>query len=337
MFDFIVLVLINILGIKFFGSWFVVFEIIALFIFLIWLWIKKYRPIIDSVSLFTGAPGTGKTKVMTDFAIRKYNHNYRMVKFYNFFVMIWKKIYKRSKREYQELPLLISNYPIRLGLKKRKQYKQELHEYRHNMLNAITVEEQKSLKKPSKYIYSKKLSLKAVLLQERLPLKSVVAITEFSSLAHNQDFKNEYVKDNIDEWIRFFRQYTKGGWLFMDDQASDLIMAQVRRRIGKVYNMMSFQKVPLLKIGIVRIRHLSISEDIKVVEEGQAESLSNTSWFPVFFYINRYDTYAFSDRVKDMEVVEAEEFKQLKTNELMELPFEHKKGYNKPTKTKKTD
>lgn len=302
MFDFLLLLILNVVGIYFLGKWILIIESIILFILLIWLWVKKYRPVIDNVSVFTGAPGTGKTKLMTDLAIQKYKSELFKSKFRNVFIKFF-NLFRKNKKSLSEIPILYSNYPIKLGRNK----------------------------------FSRKLTLDIVLVQKRVPYRSVFAITEFSSIAHAQDFKNEFAKVNVDEWIRFIRQYTKGGWLFTDDQASDLIMAVIRRRIGKVYNMQSFRKIPLLKIGIVNIRHLSISEDIKVMEDGQAESLSNTNWMPVFFYRKTYDTYAFSGRVKEMEIDYSEEYKGFKTNELMQIPYTTKKGSNIPTKTVKTD
>lgn len=323
-FDIIVFLLINVIGFKFVGKWFIVLEVIVLFIFLIWLWIKKYRPVIDNVSLFTGAPGTGKTKVMTDFAIYKYKVELRNVRLSNFFINIINKFFRR-KIKFKEIPLLYSNYPIRIGRKKRKQYKNEY------KLWSI---DKKGLQ-PSKYLFSQVLTNDIILLQKRVPLRSVIAISEFSSIANNQDWANNYIKYNLDEWVRFIRQYSKGGWLFLDDQSSDLIVAQIRRRVGKVYNLQGLRKIPLLNIGIVKIRHLSISEDIKVVEEGQSESMKNTNWFPVFFYKKTYDTYAFSERIKNMSLDKSISFKQFKTNVIHKIPFS--KGDDKNYKAPKTD
>src|SRR5690554_7314835 len=73
--DIIVVILINLIGIKLIGSWFLLVELILFVVFLIWLWIKKYRPVIDNVSVFTGAPGTGKSKFMVDVALQKYRRD----------------------------------------------------------------------------------------------------------------------------------------------------------------------------------------------------------------------------------------------------------------------
>lgn len=303
-FDIIVFLIINVIGFKIVGTWFLVVEFVLFFIFLIWLWIKKYRPVIDRVNIFTGAPGTGKSKLMVDISVNRFRSIRRSVKIRNFFRNIFNKI-RKKKVPLEEIPLFLSNFPIKLSRKEM----------------------------------SRKLSEDVVLVFRRLPYKSVVVIDEFSELANNQDYFNVYAKYNIDEFVRMYRQYTKGGFLFLADQSSDSVLVQVRRRIGKVYNLMSFRKIPLLNIGITNIRHLSISEDIKVIEEGQAESIKkNTSWIPLFFYINRYDTYAFSGRVKDMEVVEAEEWKEMKTNKLLTIPVKKIKDKTYiDTKTKKDD
>lgn len=314
MFDMIILIILNVLFYKWFGAiWFGI-EFILFLILLVYLWIKKYRPVIDSVSLITGAPGTGKTKLMTDFALAKFKGVRTRVKMHNLFIKFFNK-FRRNKKELNEIPILVSNYPIRI--KKAFIFKNRLVQ----LLNKLRGKLGKPLKELKKDEMSRILSLDTMLLQERLPYLSVVAISEFGSFVSNQDWKNEFAKTNLDEWVRFIRQYTKGGYLFADDQSSDNVIVHLRRRIGKVYNLQSMRKLPFLKIGIVNVRHLSISEDIKVIEEGHSESMKNTSWLPVFFYNKTYDTHAFSERVKNTPVASPKQYKQFKTNKLIELPF----------------
>lgn len=305
--DIIVFIIINIIGFKLIGSWFLLVELILFIVFLIWLWIKKYRPVIDNVSVFTGAPGTGKSKFMVDVALQKYRSNLLKVKLNNIFIKFFNLFRKKSKKkDLLERPLLFSNIPIRISRKE----------------------------------FSRVLTQDIVLLQKRLPYRSVVVIDELSELANNQDWKNVFARYNLTEFVRFMRQYTLGGYLFMADQSSDDILVQLRRRVGKVYNMMSFRKIPLLNIGISNVRHISISEDIKVIEEGHAESLKhNTSWIPLFFYRKTYDTYAFSERVKYMEKETSKEFKKFKTNKLLDIPYitDKKDSKYKETKTLKDD
>lgn len=304
-FDIIVLLIINYFGIKYIGYWFLIIEGIIFIIILFWLWWKKYRPVFQNVNLFTGAPGTGKSKLMVDIAVNKYRKMRREVifrnllrRFYNLFVV------KEKQKKRQELPILYSNLPIKLSRKK----------------------------------FSNVLTEDILLLQKKVPDKSVVVIDEFSEIANNQDWKNVYAKKNIDEFVRLFRQYTKGGYLFLADQSSDNILVQVRRRVGTVYNLLKFRKIPLINIGITNVRHLTISEDIKTIEEGHAESLNNTSWLPLFFYIKRYDTYAFSDRVKYMENDYSKAWQKMKTNKLLDIPIiERVTNDYLETKTQKED
>ncbi len=306
MFDIIVLIIINLIGFKLVGSWFLGIEVVLMIVFFIYLWIKKYRPVIDRVNFFSGAPGTGKSKLMVDLAVNKYRSVLRSVKIRNFIFKLYNKIApKKYKKEYLEIPRLYSNFPI---LWKRK-------------------------------TFSYALTDDIILLQKRLQYGSVVVIDEFSELASNQDYNNVYAKFNVDEFIRFFRQYTLGGWFYAADQSSDSVLVQVRRRIGKVYNLVGFRKLPFFKIAFTNVRHLSISEDIKVVESGQAENLKhNTNWLPLFFYKKRYDTYAFSNRVVDMEVADTQQFDKFKTNNLLSIPFKSNKDNSyKDTKSFKSD
>jgi len=254
--------------------------------FIVWKLITSYKYQYGHVVLFSGAPGKGKTLAMVKEALKTYYKNYRNVKIKNWF----RKVFGIKKRE--EIPIIISNFPIKTrGTFRAKEF-------------------------------SYKLKIEHILLLERLPMKSVIVISEYASIVDNMSWDNPLARINIDEQIRFIRQYLKGGYMFMDEQASDAILIQARRRIGSVYNMVEYKKIPLLPVYRLKIRNLSISEDIKVVEDANKEDMSTHRFgvHPFWPFAKSYDTYAFSERYVTVPKGELTQYKGYKTNHIMSLP-----------------
>jgi len=263
---------------------------IGIIVFLVWLWLKKYRPILGYTMLVTGAPGTGKSKLTTDYAL----HRYRIS------LSKW-KMTKKSKRG--PMPVLCSNYPILVsGRGKNKKF-------------------------------SVMLKPEYVLLHEKLPKGSVYVIDEIGSLIGNHDYKNPYAKINVDEWIRFIRQY--GYSIYANDQSSDNVEVHIRRRFNKLYNLQDYRRLWFLGIGITYIRHMSISEDIKVIETKHSEDMKvNTSWIPLFWWKKTYDSKAYSERIDTVPYAQTQRFDSFKTNYLPSVPVLQRGEIFKPPLTK---
>lgn len=274
-----------------------------IFVYLVYKILNPYFIKVDTVSLYTGSLGTGKTITMVKQATKKYQYNLFMAELYNIF----------HKKNPRELPLLFSNFGITTkGLFKVKDISYQVTE-------------------------------DILLLRQRIPRGSVVVISEFGSLASQFDWSNENALDNLDEFMRFYRQYTKGGYFFIDDQASDNIVLQCRRRAGKVYNMLEFKKhfiIPFVFYWYsAKIRHISISEDIKVIETGHSENEENTS--NIFGLINPfrtlYDTYAFSERYNTVPYIPYKKHKSFKNNNIITLPKAQKDGRGRVKKLTTSD
>lgn len=190
------------------------------------------------------------------------------------------KIKNFFKKDKQELPILLSNIPI-------------------------------IIKKDN---YSKVLTEKHLLLQEHIPLKSVVFIDEVDSFASQYDFKEKNIIDIFDEFVRLFRHYTQGGYLVVNAQCSENIVLVVRRRLNQVVNLMNFEK--FLCFYRVRVRNISVSEEIKTIEEEDKED--NMTYKIGLLPLNRhYDTYCYSERYKSVPKAELSSHYRLKTNTLM--------------------
>lgn len=119
-----------------------------------------------------------------------------------------------------------------------------------------------------KYEMAVKLTAEHLLLQKQIVLNSVVLIDEVGGFCSQFDYKatNSAI---FDEFVRFFRHYVQG-YLIVNDQCSENIVLQVRRRLNTVYNLMGFRTF-LGLIYWLRIRNISVSEEIKTIEEQNTE------------------------------------------------------------------
>jgi len=171
----------------------------------------------------------------------------------------------------------------------------------------------------SKKEWSIELTEEHLLLRERINKKSVVYIDEIGSYANQYEYKNPNIKDNFDEFIRLFRNYTMGGYLVVNDQCSENIVLTVRRRINMINNLMSFRH--FLFIYWVRIRNISVSEEIKTIEENNKESNTSIKFgiFPMFWNRKTYDTYCYSERYNTVVKGKEEKYKIYKKNKLMRV------------------
>lgn len=161
-------------------------------------------------------------------------------------------------------------------------------------------------------------------LEKRLPEKCVVFIDEIDSYASQFDFKLPNIIENFDEFARFFRHYTKGGYLVCNTQATDNLVLQIRRRMNTVFNLMHFKKW-FWVFYTVKVRNISISEELKTIEEGNAEDNTSTmcGFLPIF--LRRYDTYCYSGRYETVPVGSEFVYKRLKTNEVIKCPRDNRK------------
>lgn len=157
-----------------------------------------------------------------------------------------------------------------------------------------------------------------LLLVRRIVPRSVVLIDEVGSFASQFDFNIPNVLDNFNEFVRLFRHYTLGGYLIVNDQCSENIVLQIRRRINTVFNLMRFRTW----LGIVHscyVRNISVSEEIKTIEEQDTEDNATLllGFMPLF---RRYDTYCYSEKYKPVPEVKERCFARMKRNRLLDVP-----------------
>lgn len=156
-----------------------------------------------------------------------------------------------------------------------------------------------------------------LLLQERIPQGSVVLLDEIGAFCSQFDYKVKNA-DIFDEFVRFFRQYTRGGYLVCNDQCSENIVLQVRRRLNTVYNLMGFRKWFGL-FYTVKVRNITVSEEIKTVEEQNTEDNMSTK-FGFLPLRRRYDTYCYYPRYEYVEDGDPKPHEHMYRLSLLKIP-----------------
>lgn len=260
---------------------FIVFVIIVLILLF-----KSYRlDIRDTVIAFSGGLGSGKTFLSVRTALRS-------LRWSRFLWRLDKLLHPKTRRK-DPKPELYSSIPIRTvkGVFRKKE------------------------------TFSHKLTPEILLLQERIPPRSVVMIDEIGSFMSQFEYRAVNA-DRLDEFVRLFRHYTLGGKFICNDQCSENIVLQVRRRLNTVYNLMRFRKVPLLPFWHCRVRNILISEEIKTVQtsrHAEDEFQLLLGLMPSKARKN-YDTYCYSRRYLRLWETETGRYTELKKDDLLRNP-----------------
>ncbi len=242
----------------------------------------------DTITAFTGGLGSGKTLNGVKRARKLYFSNVAKVKNYNLKEFIKSKFIKGYNRKRLDLPEFYSNIPIQL----------------------------------KKGVWAKELSEDMLLLKQRLKPLSVVFIDELSSFINQFEYKNPNCK-TLDEFIRLFRHYTGingcgAGYLVVTDQNSNMFEIHIRYRVNTVFNLMHFTK-HFKYFYTVKVRNISLTEDIKTIEKNNAEDNCSTL-FGIMPLTKLYDTYCYSGRYESVPYLDVKEFSKFKTNRLLRCP-----------------
>lgn len=295
----------------------------------------------DTITCYTGGLGSGKTFLTALKAILRYAKNLARYK-WCWLIFHIKNFFRRKenkKKWTHEKPILVSNFPI--GIKKIKEdapwYIRFIHWFSPKH------------RRKQKYLMSYNLKIEHLLLQERLPLGSVVVIDEVGSVASQYDFSKHNVKEVMDEFFRFFRHYVSNpelkiqSYLYVNDQCSENIVLNVRRRINIIHNLSNF-KLLFGHIAIYFQRQINISEEIKTIDtkqeaqEGDTQDNANLT-FKFIWHKPKYDTYCYHDRYMNVPKGRLTRFKKYRKDDLLKTPFD--KAYvpktNKEKKQRKED
>ena len=265
------------------------FLVIIIALVLLYFIVRPYCIKYDTLVSFTGGLGSGKTFKSVETALVLYRKQRLKVAIYNLF----------HPKDKQPLPELYSNIPLKIGFKK----------------------------------YALRLKKEHLLLQEKIIPRSVCLLDEVDVFANQFQYNNPAIVNtkggeengNFDEFCRFYRHYTKGGYLIFNTQATANENLTIRRRQNTVITLFHFRTwgIPLILphlIYTVKVRNVTLSDDVKTVEENNAEDNMrlNIGFMPLF---RHYDTYCYSNRYNSVPEVEAKRFKKLKTNECLIAPY----------------
>lgn len=268
--------------------WLVILIIVLL---VLWLILNPYFLHYDNLVSFTGGLGSGKSFLSVSTALVLYRKQRLRARLHNLF----------HPKDKIELPDLYSNIPLRISYKKM----------------AI------------------RLKKEHLLLQERLARGSVVLLDEVDCFANQFSYNNVCIVDqtgkgdsedtgNFDEFCRFYRHYTKGGYIVFNTQATANENLTIRRRQNQINLLFNFKKwgIPLIwphLIYTVRCRNITVSDEVKVTEESNAEDNMRLI-IGLFPLIRHYDTYCYSGRYDSVPQGENRRFSKLKTNECLVAP-----------------
>ena len=158
-----------------------------------------------------------------------------------------------------------------------------------------------------------------LLLQKSVVPRSVCFIDEIDSWASQFEFNIPNIKENFNEFCRLYRHYTLGGYLVCNTQCTDNLVLQIRRRMNTVHNLMHFKKWFWI-FYTVKVRNISISEDLKTVEDANAEDSMSTLFGFMPIFCRHYDTYCYSGRYSTVPALPERFYSRLKTNVLIRCP-----------------
>ena len=327
-----------------------IYLIAGIIIYLIIRW-YFYRVKYDTLIGFTGGLGSGKSFESVKLSRQLLFKNRRKVRFENLKVRVYNFFHKVDKKSFKENPLLYSSIPLLVkksmfkffckhynAVKLTKtfflQNKEFADKYNLSSKDIIGIEllefEKVNYKSFIKQYFEFAVDLTEdyLLLRNRLNYKSVVFIDEVGSFASQYEYNNPNIRNAFDEFVRLFRHYTKGGYLIVNDQCSENIVLTIRRRINTVYNLMHFVKW----FGIcytVKIRNINISEEIKTIEEHNAEDNMRTKFGFMPIFTKYYDTYCYSERYSSVTPGSFKTYVKLKKNTLLKVSRVEKKPLTK--------
>jgi hypothetical protein len=264
-----------------------VLVIIIFAVALYYLWVinkKIYKISNNSVLAFTGGLGSGKSLTAVQVAISKHKKRYRSWKF-NQLIAFTPKARVRQMKNKNTPPLIYSNIPIK---------------YKH-------------------YV---ELTKEHLILDSAIHEYSIVLIDEVGQFAGRYDWGNPLVKNELQEFIRFYRHYIDGT-LIITDQNSDNIVVDIRRRINVIYNLNDLVKlVPIPYFTLVRIQitPITITEDVMTIEKTDVGELMKHYIYHLIT-VKRYESRMYKHRYDKVlyEVTKGNTPNSLYTNKFIEL------------------
>ncbi len=259
-----------------------VYILIIFGIFLFYRIVKPYFVQYDTTILCTGGLGSGKSLYTSSLAMKLLRRNRFKVWLHNI----------RHPFNKWEKPLLYSNIAFRV----------------------------------SKREWAVKLTEEHMLMQRRIVPGSVLFVDEICLFLDQFSIKIP-ASEVIEEFATLFRHYSSGGYLggyfVANTQNSNKVNFHFRYCMNSALNLTYFKKwLPIKFLWLfctVKVRNISLADDIKKIEENNKEDSMSTLFFWRPFF-KHYDTYTYSIRYKDVPQKEETVYKQFKTGTILKCP-----------------
>ncbi len=264
--------------------------ILIVLLIALYLWYKIHKHVYkvsnNSVICFTGGLGSGKTLFGVYYALGRLAKRRKVFK--------WKQRYRKifNYAKYcvykDSEPLLYSNIPIN-----------------------------------SPYFIP--LTQEHITLDRKINQNSIVFLDEIGQVASQHDWNKSLVKNNLNEYIRFFRHYIDGS-LIVTDQSADEIAVGIRRRINVIYNLNDLVKlIPIPGFTLIRttITPVTIIENLQTVEKTDFGEVDKHYIYALLFGFKKmYESRTYKHRYDDVTYLAETPSvpDSLFTNDFIEIP-----------------
>ena len=264
--------------------------IIIILLIALYLWYRIHKHVYkisnNSVICFTGGLGSGKTLFGVYYALGRLSRQRRKFKW----KQRYRKIFNYALYElYKDSePLLYSNIPINSP-------------------------------------YYIPLTHDHITLERKINQNSIVFFDELGQVASQHDWKKDLVKNNLNEYIRFFRHYIDGS-LIVTDQSADEIVVGIRRRINVIYNLNDLTKlIPIPGFTLIRttITPVTIIENLQTVEKTDVGEVEKHYIYALLLGFKKmYESRVYKNRYNNVTLVPETPSipNSLFTNDFIEIP-----------------
>lgn len=262
--------------------------IIVIVLFYLWWKIHThvYKVSNNSVICFTGGLGSGKTLFGVYYALGRLAKRRRAFKWKQRFRRIFKPVHYMLYKDSE--PLMYSNIPIN-----------------------------------SRYFVP--LTKEHITLESKINQNSVVFLDELGQVASQHDWNKPLVRNNLNEYIRFFRHYIDGS-LVVTDQSADEIAVGIRRRINVIYNLNDLVKlIPIPGFTLIRttITPVTIIENLQTVEKTDFGEVDKHFIYALLLGFRKmYESRTYKNRYNDVTLLKETPSvpNSLFTNDFIEIP-----------------
>lgn len=144
-------------------------------------------------------------------------------------------------------------------------------------------------KNKGKIINSLRLTKEIITMEEYIPTGSIVLWDEIGLTCSQFDWDKQIVKNELTEFVRLFRQYTKGGMLIMTDQTLNSIVKPIRERINVIDYCIITNK--FLKIYCTQNVILRFTQKLDSYTADSMQQLLQRNWGIIKLNYSTYNYY----------------------------------------------